>query len=98
MNIIYTWLNSEKTDAIEEITSKKLAKLETHFDRISNIHVTFSMVNKFDHQTKACIHVPGAEINAHATQKDLYKAIDELVAKLLRQLDEYKKKMKEHRD
>jgi putative sigma-54 modulation protein len=98
MNISYTWRNTEKTDAVEELTSKKLTKLERHFDKALSIHVTFDMPNKQLHQAKATLHVPGSEINACSEDKDMYKAIDSLITKLLRQVDEYKQKMKEHRD
>ena len=96
MNIIYTWLHSEKTEAAEALTSKKLAKLEQHCDRITSIEVTFTLVNKGEHEAKACVHMPGTEINAHAAHKDLYKAIDDLTAKLLRQVDDHKRKIKGH--
>lgn len=94
MNINYTWRHAEKTDAIEELTTKKLAKLERHCEKAASIHVTFDMINKQEHEAKASLHLPGAEINASAQDKDMYKAVDDLVGKLLRQVDEYKDKVK----
>ena len=97
MNITYTWRNTDKTDAIEELATKKLEKVFKHFDKINKINITFDCI-KQDHIAKASLHVPGEEINAHASNEDMYKAIDDMIHKLLRQIDSYKEKLKGHRE
>lgn len=98
MNISYTWRNSEKTEAIEELTTKKLDRLERHFDKINQIHITYDCVDKITHTAKGSLHIPGHEIVATGKDKDMYKAVDEMVNRLLRQVDECKEKFKDHRD
>ena len=97
MNITYTWRNTDKTEAVEELTSKKLEKISKHLDKINQIQIIFECV-KQDHIAKASLHVPGEEINAHATDEDMYKAVDSMINKLGRQIDAYKEKLKSHRD
>lgn len=97
MNITYTWRNTDKTDAVEELTTKKLEKVAKHLDKINQIQVIFDCV-KQDHIAKASLHVPGEEINAHASDEDMYKAVDGMINKLSRQIDAYKEKLKSHRD
>lgn len=96
MNITYTWRNADKTDAIEELATKKLEKVSRHFDKINQIHVTFDSVKKQIHIAKATLHVPGHEINAHAENADLYIALDDLIQKLIKQVDNYKKQLTDH--
>ena len=45
MNITYTWRNADKTDAIEELATKKLEKISRHFDKINQIHIIFRFGN-----------------------------------------------------
>jgi putative sigma-54 modulation protein len=98
MNINYTWRNAEKSDAIEELTSKKLERIERHFEKITQVHITYDLMDKQTHLAKATLHIPGHELVATGKEKDMYKAVDEMITKLLRQVDEHKEKMKKHRD
>lgn len=98
MNINYTWRNTLKSDSIEELTTKKLNKLERHFDHVKQIHVILETVNKLEHTAKASTHLAGIDISAHASAEDMYKAIDAMVHKLIRQIESHKAKLAEHRD
>ena len=97
MNITYTWRHTDKTDAVEELVTKKLEKITKHFSHINQLHVTFESI-KQTHSAKTTLHVPGEEIVAHASDADLYKAIDEMLHKLTRQIDHHKEKCKSHRE
>ena len=96
MNITFTWRNADKTDAIEELATKKLEKLCRHFDKINQVQITFDSVKKQTHIAKGALHVPGHEINAHAEDADLYVALDDLIQKLMKQVDSYKEQVKNH--
>ncbi len=69
MNINYTWRNATKSESIEDLLNKKLEKLERHFDKVSQIHIIFETHSKLEHTAKATVHLPGIEINAHATEE-----------------------------
>lgn len=80
------------TDALKNYTSEKLAKLERHFDHITNVHVVLS-VEKLTQRAEATIHASGAELFADAESDDMYAAIDALTDKLDRQLLKHKEKL-----
>lgn len=98
MNIHYTWRDALKSEAIEELLQKKLEKLDKHEDHVTQVHVTFESQGKQEHSVKVSAHLPGIEVNAHATDTDMYKAVDAVVHKLLRQVEAYKTKKMDHRD
>ena len=80
------------TEALKSYTSEKLAKLERHFDHITNVHVVLS-VEKMKQRAEATMHVSGAELFADADSEDMYAAIDALSDKLDRQLLKHKEKL-----
>jgi putative sigma-54 modulation protein len=80
------------TDALKNYTEEKLAKLERHFDNITNVHVVLS-VEKVKQRAEATMHVSGAELFADADSDDMYAAIDALTDKLDRQLLKHKEKL-----
>ena len=80
------------TDAMKNYTAEKLAKLERHYDHITNVHVVLS-VEKLKQRAEATLHVSGAELFADADSDDMYAAIDMLTDKLDRQLIKHKEKI-----
>ncbi len=82
------------TDPLRNYVTSKLAKLERHYDQITNIHVVLS-VDKMDHKAEATAHVSGGELFADAHSRDLYAAIDLLQAKLDRQVLKHKERVVE---
>ena len=83
----------EVTDSLRNYVSTKLARLERHFDKITNISVILS-VEKQRQKAEATIHGSGPEIYAEAEHEDLYAAIDLLADKLDRQVLKKKEKSK----
>lgn len=82
----------EVTDALKNYTAEKLAKLERHFDHITNVHVVLS-VDKLSQRAEATVHASGADLFADADSDDMYAAIDALTDKLDRQLLKHKEKL-----
>lgn len=82
----------EVTDALKNYTADKLAKLERHFDHITNVHVVLS-VDKLRQRAEATVHASGADLFADADSDDMYAAIDALTDKLDRQLLKHKEKL-----
>jgi len=79
------------TPALREYVNTKLAKLQRHFDNITNIDVTLT-VEKLIHKAEASVHVAGADLFAASENNDMYAAIDDLTDKLDRQLIKHKEK------
>lgn len=82
----------EITEAMRDFVYKKFNRLSKHFDNILSVHVFF-IIEKLKQAAEATIHVPNFEIYAKAQSEDMYKTIDLLTDKLLRQLDKHKEKI-----
>jgi len=79
------------TDALRDYVGEKLARLERHFDKITNVQVIME-VEKLKQKIEATLHVPNAKVVANAEHEDMYAAIDALYDKLDRQLIKHKEK------
>ena len=83
------------TEALESYARTKLARLERHFDHVTNVHVVLS-VERERHRAEATVHVTGRELFADAIEGEMYAAIDALADKLDRQIKRYKEKTTDH--
>ena len=79
------------TEAMRSYVEDKFARLERHFDRITNVQVIMQG-EKLQQKVDATLHIAGGEVVASAEHEDMYAAIDLLVDKLDRQLIKAKEK------
>ena len=91
MEIEITGHHLEITAALRDFINKKFEKLMSHFDHIIKVHVVLD-VEKLRQIAKATMSVRGNELHASAEAEDLYAAVDLLMGKLHRQLQEHKDK------
>ena len=85
----------EITPSLRNYVGTKLAKLERHFDNMTDIHCVLT-VEKLQHKAEATIHLSGATIHADSIEPDMYAAIDMLIDKLDRQVKKPKEKLTDH--
>lgn len=85
----------EITPSLRNYVGSKLAKLERHFDNMTDIHCVLT-VEKLQHKAEATIHLGGGTIHADAIEPDMYAAIDMLIDKLDRQVKKHKEKLTDH--
>lgn len=95
MQLSVTGHHIEITDALRNYVGTKLARLERHFDNMTDIHCVLT-VEKLQHKAEATIHVGGGTIHAEQTEPNMYAAIDILVDKLDRQVKKHKEKLTDH--
>lgn len=95
MNLSVTGHHVEVTEPLKDYVADKVAKLERHFDNVTDIHVILS-VEKLRQQAEATIDLTGTTIHAQAENEDMYAAIDGLVDKLDRQVLKHKEKLRDH--
>lgn len=95
MQIQMTGQGMDVTQALRDLTIKKLRRIQSHIEHIISIRITFH-VNKVRQIADAKVGLPGNTINANAESNDMYKTIDLLIKKLQSQLARYKEKMTEH--
>ena len=96
MQVNLTGHHVEITDSMRAYVDEKIARLERHFDHVTNVHVILS-VEKLDQKAEATVHIAGADVFAESVHQDMYAAIDSLVDKLDRQVIRHKEKVKNHR-
>jgi putative sigma-54 modulation protein len=95
MQISVTGHHLDITDSLKDYVSDKFAKLERHFDHVTNVHVILSL-EKQRQKAEATMHVSGGNIFADAESEDMYAAIDALTDKLDRQIVKHKEKLTDH--
>ena len=81
----------EVTQPLRDYVLEKLARVESHFDKITNVQVIMK-VEKLQQKVEATLQIPGCEVVANAEHEDMYAAIDALADKLDRQLKKHKEK------
>lgn len=96
MQVNLTGHHVDITDPLRAYVDEKIARLERHFDHVSNVHVILS-VEKLVQKAEATVHIAGADVFADAVHEDMYAAIDALIDKLDRQVIRHKEKVKNHR-
>ena len=95
MQINLTGHHLDITPALRSFVHEKFARLERHFDHITNIHVILT-VEKDRQQAEATIHVNRGDLFAEVEHDDMYASIDRLADKLDRQLIKHKEKLTRH--
>jgi len=96
MHVIVTGHHLEITEALRNHVDAKFAKLERHFDNVTDVHVILT-VEKLVQKAEATVQISGAKLFAEDHQEDMYAAIDNLVDKLDRQILKHKEKTNSHR-
>jgi len=95
MQLSVTGHHIDVTESLRNYVGTKLARLERHFDNMTDIHCILT-VEKLEHRAEATVYVGGGTIHADSVQDDMYAAIDTLVDKLDRQVKKHKEKLTDH--
>ncbi len=92
MKLNFTGKNMEITDALRDVTEKKLGKLDKYFQKDIEGNVTFSS-EKNRKIFEVTINLPGTIIRAEESTDDMYASIDKAVDVLERQIRKYQTKL-----
>ncbi|SHH37048.1 ribosome hibernation-promoting factor, HPF/YfiA family [Sporanaerobacter acetigenes] len=92
MKINSTGKNMEITDALRDVTYKKLGKLDKYFQSDVEANVTYS-VERNRKIIEVTINLPGTILRAEESSDDMYTSIDKAVDILERQIRKYKTKL-----
>ena len=88
----YAGKNMEVTNALREVTDKKLSKLDKYFQKDIQGNVTFS-TQKNRKIIEVTINLPGTIIRAEESSDDMYASIDKAIDVLERQIRKNKTKL-----
>jgi len=97
MQINFTGHSVEVTPALRNLVENKFEKVQRHFDHLTSAHVTFN-VQKLEHIAEITVHAPKHQFHAEGRAEDMYKAIDEMINSLDRQVVKHKEKLSSHRE
>jgi ribosomal subunit interface protein len=90
-DIIISGDDFDVSDAIKELIYKKYDRLLNHYGHfITNIEIILKIANDHSNIAESNVSVPEKKINASASTDDMYKSIDDMIAKLKIQLEKYK--------
>ena len=89
MNVRITGHQISLTAAIKRYVTRKLIRLNKKFKHQMNFTCVLE-VNKLSKKVEVTTHLPGKDIHVQVENKDMYTAIDLLVAKIERQIVKYK--------
>lgn len=92
MNLNFAGKNVEVTQALRDVTDKKLSKLDKYFQRDIVGNVTFS-TEKNRKIIEVTINLPGTILRAEESSDDMYASIDRTVDILERQIRKYKTRL-----
>ena len=92
MKLNFTGKNMEITDALRDVTQKKIGKLDKYFQKDIEGNVTFSS-EKNRKIIEVTINLPGTIIRAEESTDDMYVSIDKAVDILERQIRKHKTKL-----
>lgn len=82
----------EITDSLRAYVEEKMAKLDRHFDNITSGQVTLTVI-KERMTAETVLSLSGGELHASAEGTDMYACIDQMVDKLIRQVQKHKEKL-----
>ena len=92
MNVTITGKNMEVTDYLRELALKKIEKLDKYFPQDTDVQVVMS-VEKSRHIIEVTIPYRGGVIRGEEVTSDMYASIDNVVAKLDRQIQKHKTRL-----
>ncbi len=95
MNLNLSGHHVEVSPALRDYVNLKMQRIERHFDRLIGANIVLT-VEKMLHKAEATIHAGGAVLHAHASENDMYAAIDTMTDKLDEQARRHKGKLHGH--
>ncbi|KUK55143.1 MAG: hypothetical protein XD77_0636 [Marinimicrobia bacterium 46_47] len=95
MRVEITARHLNVSDKMKQYVQDELNRLTKVFERIIDIHVIIEDAEAGQVKTELIVNVPGKTLTVEEKSRELTKAIDQVVGKMVRQLKKYKDKFKE---
>lgn len=92
MKLNFTGKNMEITEALKDVTSRKLKKLDKYFQSDVEGNVVYSVERNWK-IFEVTINLPGTILRVEEASDDMYTSIDKAVDVLERQIRKYKTKL-----
>jgi putative sigma-54 modulation protein len=92
MIIVVNGRNVEVTPSLKKYAEDKISKFDRYLANISEVNITLS-IQKHRHKAEVLIKANGTKIQAEGITDELYSSIDEVAAKLDKQIKKLKGKI-----
>lgn len=100
MNLTISGHHLDLTPSLREYVLTKLGRVTRHFSQVVDVNVLLSVEKmrekKRRQKAEITLHVKGKDIFVENCHEDLYAAIDQVMAKLDRQVVRHKTKVQDH--
>lgn len=96
MQISVTFRHMETDDGVKEYIEKRFKRLKKYMGNFREIHVILSQ-EKYRYTAETKLIFNGANLTSKSRDSDLYKAIDQMVERIERQIREHKIKVTRRR-
>ncbi len=96
MQTSITFRHLEVNDGVKDYVEKRFKRLKKYMSNFRDLHVILSQ-ERYRYTAEAKLILNGRRLNSEARDSDLYKAIDQMVEKIERQIREHKLKGKKRR-
>ncbi len=94
MEIRTTARHFELTDNLRKFAEEEIKRLEKYYDHIIDSHLTMS-VEKSRQKAELTLKVYGTTLMSKARAYDMYVAVEQVIAKMERQIKKYKAKLRD---
>ncbi len=96
MKLTVTGRNIEITDAIRDHLNSKMNKTIQDLGESADVHISLH-VEKHRHMAEVTVKTKGCTVHADEETKDLYQTMDNVLAKIEKQLKKHKERSKDMR-
>ena len=96
MQIAVTFRHMDTDEGVKDYIKGKVQRLEKYIESVQEVHVVLSG-EKFRHIAEITIIGNGLTLNSQGKNNDLYKAIDQMIEKIERQIRERRGKLRRKR-
>ncbi len=98
MNVQITCRHTKVSSGTQEYLKGEIEALAKYYDKISTVHVVLDSECTSTKTVEINLHLAGHDLSARSRAENYYKAVDEALEKISRQLKKQGEKIKSHKN
>ena len=97
MNVQITCRHTKVSTGTQDYLKSEIEDLAKYYDKISTVHVVLDSECLQSKTVEINMHVAGQDLSARSRAENYYKAVDEALEKITRQIRKKSEKIKSHK-
>ncbi len=97
MNVQITCRHTKVSSGTQDYLKGEIEALAKYYDRISSAHVVLDSECLQSKTVEINVHAAGQDLSARSRAENYYKAVDEAIEKITRQIRKKSEKVKSHK-